>query len=225
MSVYIDVWHRTHPLRPDTHQRFLDYYGEWVVAPPSDYFEVVGGFRYLDGDSNTDFALYRYASMGDIEASMRSFGMDEAYVAATTAVFSEIDIEETRAVAVHSPYCPESRLDRVLAESAAASERPPRRYVRIVRRLPTLTRPDAYTALGQLAEQIEKATEARLVAAFDYFVGPVTDGVELWVLPVGETWLEPTPAGVDPALSSQISRLAPEQQRRGLAPTGFSKLR
>ena len=49
MSVYIDVWHRTHPLTPEDHHRFLDYYGEFVVAPPSDFFEVVAGFRYGEG--------------------------------------------------------------------------------------------------------------------------------------------------------------------------------
>ena len=74
MSVYIDVWHRIHPLTPAAHQKFLDYYGSVVVAPPSDYFEVVGGFKYIDGDSNTDFALYRFESMAKIEESRMSFG-------------------------------------------------------------------------------------------------------------------------------------------------------
>lgn len=225
MSVYIDVWHRTHPLTPEAHQRFLDYYGEWVVAPPSEYFEVVGGFRYRDGDSGTDFALYRYDSMARIEASMMSFGMEPAYLAATAETFSQIEIEETRAVAIHAAYCPESRLDETLAESSSGPEDSSRCYLRIVRRLPTLTRPQAYERLGELAEQIEKATAAKLVAAFEYLVGPVTDGVELWVLPPGQTWLAPTPAGVDPALSSEVSRVAPEQERRGLEPTAFSKLR
>ena len=41
MSVYIDVWHRTHPLTPEAHARFLDYYARHVVAPPSDFFEGI----------------------------------------------------------------------------------------------------------------------------------------------------------------------------------------
>ncbi|MAG33100.1 MAG: hypothetical protein CL908_19655 [Deltaproteobacteria bacterium] len=225
MSVYIDVWHRTLPLAPENHQLFLDYYGEWVVGPPSDFFEVVGGFRYTDGESNTDFVLYRYESMGMIEKSMMSFGAGETYIAATTEVFSQIQIEETRAVAIHSSYCPEARLDEVLAEGVADPAMAARRYVRIVRRLPTLTRPQAFLALGQFAGQVEKASGARLVAAFEYLVGPVTDGVEIWVLPEGQSWFPALPAGVDPALSSEIARLAPEQERRGIEPTVFSKLR
>ena len=91
MSVYIDVWHRTHPLTPDAHARFLDYYARFVVAPPSDFFEVVAGFRYLDGPTNEDFALYRYASMADIEASMRSYSVEGEALEATLSTFAELE--------------------------------------------------------------------------------------------------------------------------------------
>ena len=136
MSVYIDVWHRTHPLTPEDHHRFLDYYGEFVVAPPSDFFEVVAGFRYLEGPSNEDFALYRYESMASIEESMLSFGAEPAFVAATEALFSEVDIEETRGIAMHLPYAPEERLDAalVLLQLAPLCLLPPR----LLRRLPRL---------------------------------------------------------------------------------------
>lgn len=221
MTVYIDVWHRTHPLTPAAHERFLDYYGEFVVSPPSDDFEVVGGFKYVDGDSNTDFALYRYASMAMIERAMMNFGADEDYLAATAAVFSEIEIEETRAIAVHSPYATEARLDAVLAESPASK----RRYVRVVRKLPAMNRPQAYDALDRLSQQIEAAGAERLVTSFSYLVGPVMDCVELWVLPEGQLELPRAPIGVDPGLLDELARLAPESERRGLEPTRFSRLR
>ncbi len=221
MSVYIDVWHRTHPLTPAAHQRFLDYYGSVVVAPTSDYFEVVGGFKYIDGDSNTDFALYRFESMGKIEESMMSFGGDTEYMAATEAVFSEIEIEETRGSAIYAPYASEERMDAILAERPSTT----RRYVRIVRRLPGTIRPQAFEALGRLTLQIEKANAARLVTSFSYLIGPVMDCVELWVLPEGQLELPRALDGVDPALLRSLSRIAPETERRGLEPTDFSKLR
>jgi len=221
MSVYIDVWHRTHPLTLAAHQKFLDYYGSVVVAPPSDYFEVVGGFKYIDGDSNTDFALYRFESMAKIEESMMSFGGGAEYLAATEAVFSEIEIEETRGIAIYTPYATEERMDAIIAERPSRT----RRYVRIVRTVPGTIRPEAFGALGRLTEQIEKTSDARLVTSFSYLIGPVMDCVELWVLPEGQLELPRAPAGVDPLLLAELSRIAPETERRGLEPTDFSKLR
>ena len=92
MSVYIDVWHRTHPTTPENHARFLDYYRQFVVEPPSDHFEVVAGFPYLDGPTNEDFALYLYASMAAIEASMISFGTDARFSAALRPRLSEVTL-------------------------------------------------------------------------------------------------------------------------------------
>lgn len=221
MSVYIDVWHRTHPLTPGAHQRFLDYYGEFVVAPPSDYFEVIGGFVYLDGDSNSDFALYRYASMAQIEESMMHFGADERFVTASEALFAEIEIEETRGVAIYAPYASDERIDAIAAEKPDRD----RRYVRIARRLPALAMPAAGTLLAAVAADVEKMTEARLVTSFTYLVGPVTESVELWVLSEGQEVLARVPAGTDAALRSELDRFVPETERRLLAPTAFSRLR
>jgi hypothetical protein len=221
MSVYIDVWHRTHPLTPEAHARFLDYYGTIVVAPPSDFFEVVGGFRYTDGPSNEDFALYRYASMAKIEESMMSFGADADFISATEALFREIEIEETRGIAIHAPYSQEERLDEILSETPVA----PRRYVRSVRTCRSAAQPSDFRALGQLRDQIEKTGRARLVTSFQYLVGPVMDIVELWVLSDGEGHFSSILEGVDPALQAELSRIVPERERRGIEPTAFSKLR
>jgi len=224
MSVYIDVWHRTHPLTPEAHARFLDYYGTSVVAPPSDFYEVVGGFRYIDGPSNEDFALYRYASMAKIEESMMSFGADADFVSATEALFADIEIEETRGIAIHAPYSQEERLDKIISEAPAT----PRRYVRIVRTSGGTDRVRAFEILGSLKDQIEKTGSARLVTSFHYLVGPVMDLVEIWLLPDGAVeWPRTTDTedGEIPELKAELARIAPERERRGLEPTAFSKLR
>lgn len=229
MSVYIDVWHRTHPTTPANHERFLDYYGEFVVAPPSDFFEVVAGFKYVDGPSNEDFALYRYASMAAIEESMMTFGADPAFLEATETLFSEIEIEETRAIALHTPYAPEARLDAALAESsnsdptAAAAHR----FLRIQRTCSGTSRIPAFAALTELRDAIEKASEARLILAFHYIVGPVMDLVEIWRVPAGPLsaaggWPD---TGVDADLEAKVAGLAPARERRRLEPTEFSRLR
>lgn len=228
MSVYIDVWHRVHPLTPAAQARFLDYYASHVVAPPSDFFEVVAGFRYTDGASNEDFALYRYASMAAIEESMRSFGADAAFVRATEALFADIEIEETRAIALHWPdeseHPPEARMDALIAESPVTPA-PPRRFVRSVRVCSATDRPRALEALTARQQQIERAGVARLVAGLHYLVGPVMDLVEIWVLQAGRVEWPAGDLGVDPALEAEIATLAPERERRGIAPTAFSKLR
>ena len=221
MSVYIDVWHRTHPLTREAHTGFLNYYGELVVAPPSDYFEVVGGFRYVDGPSNEDFALYRYESMAKIEESMMSFGADEAFISATEALFREIKIEETRAIGIHPPHFEEARLDALIAESASRSGR----YLRTVRTSGSAVHPQDFVLLGELRNQFEKAGTARLAAAFQYLVGPVMDIVEIWQLPDGKSDLPRDSVGVDSALQEELDRRIPERERRGLIPTDFSKLR
>lgn len=229
MSVFIDVWHRTHPLDPEAHARFLDYYGEFVVAPPSEYFEVVGGFRYLDGPTNEDFALYRYASMGRIEASMRAFGADPDFVGATERLFREIEIEETRGVAIHLPYSSDDRLDALIAEGANRSEGPAGRgapgFLRSVRRCGGTARAAAFEALAGLSEAIEKTGAARLVAGFEYLVGPVMDLVEIWALEPGRAAQDLRPEAVDPERARVLASIAPERERRSLAPTAFSKLR
>ena len=233
MSVYIDVWHRVHPRTPAAHARFLDYYATHVVAPPSDFFEVVAGFRYTDGGTNEDFALYRYASMAAIEESMRSFGADPAFVRATDALFAEIEIEETRAIALHLPsdhlpseqrQSPEARLDALIAESPAPDE-PARRFSRSVRVCSASDRPRVFEALARRQAQIEAAGRARRVAGFHYVVGPVMDLVEIWLLP--EPLVDPARSEpcVESDLEAEIAALAPERERRGIAPTGFSKLR
>jgi hypothetical protein len=221
VSVYIDVWHRTHPLTPEAHARFLDYYGTTVVAPPSDFFEVVGGFRYTDGPSNEDFALYRYASMAKIEESMMSFGADADFVAATEALFRDVEIEETRGIAIHASYSPEERLDEIISESPGKS----RRYIRSVRTCRSASQPGDFRALGQLRDQIEKGGRARLVTAFQYLVGPVMDIVEIWILAEGENDFSNILMEVDRALQSKLSGSVPERERRGIEPTAFSKLR
>ena len=221
MSVYIDVWHRTHPLTPSAHQRFLDYYGKSVVAPPSDYFEVVAGFRYTDGPSNEDFALYRYASMAKIEESMMNFGADQDFISATEALFRDIEIEETRGIAIHAPHSSEERLDEILTESPAKT----RRYVRSVRTCRSAAQPSDYRALGRLRDQIEKTGCARLVCSFQYLVGPVMDLVEIWLLSHGELEFSRILEQVDPELQADLARILPERERRGLEPTAFSKLR
>ena len=223
MSVYIDVWHRTHPLTPENHRRFLDYYGEFVVAPPSDFFEVVAGFRYLEGPSNEDFALYRDASMASIEESMLSFGAEPAFVAATEALFSEVDIEETRGIAMHLPYAPEERLDAALVAPEAEQTG---RFLRVVRTCGGSVRPQAFERLEALRDAVEAGSAARLVVGFHYIVGPVMDLVEIWRLPRDGAF--PVGGGggaIDPALLSEVATLAPERERRSLAPTDFSNLR
>ncbi len=223
MSVYIDVWHRTHPLTPEAHARFLDYYGRSVVGPSSAYFDVVGGFRYTDGPSNEDFALYRYESMAKIEESMMSFGGDRDFVSATEALFAEIEIEETRGIAIHAPYSSDERIDQIISENPDAEN--PRRYVRIVRTSGGTGRVRAFEALALLTDQIEKAGTARLVTSFFYLVGPVMDLVELWLLPEGAIEWPRGDDGGDAELTAELARIAPERERRGLEPTPFSKLR
>lgn len=231
MSVYIDVWHRTHPTTPANHERFLDYYGEFVVAPPSDFFEVVAGFKYVDGPSNEDFALYRYASMAAIEESMMTFGADPAFLEATETLFSEIEIEETRAIALHTPYAPETRLDAALAESSNSGLDPTvdsaHRFLRIQRTCSGTSRIPAFAALTELRDAIEKTREARLILAFHYIVGPVMDLVEIWRVPQGsllgaDGWPD---EGVDAALEAKVAGLAPARERRRLEPTRFSRLK
>lgn len=220
MSVYIDVWHRTYPTTPENHARFLDYYREFVVEPPSEFFEVVAGFRYLDGPTNEDFALYRYASMAAIEESMMSFGADSRFVDATEALFSEIDIEETRGIALHAPYAPESRLDEALADAQDSSGH---RYVRIQRTCGGTSRVPAFAALERMRNEVEKAGSARLIIGFHYIVGPVMDLVEIWRMPGAEAGWPDDAVGA--SLTAEVAELAPARERRRLVPTAFSKLR
>ena len=220
MSVYIDVWHRTHPLTPAAHARFLDYYARHVVAPPSQYFEVVAGFRYLDGPTNEDFALYRYASMADIEASMRSYAVDGETLEATLETFAALEIEETRGIALHLPHVPQARLDEAIADSGAGEDH---RFVRHVRTCGGNERPAALLLLERQRDQAEKASGARLVVGFEYIVGPVMDLVEIWRMPSDDEGFAVDAVEAD--LRQELASIAPERERRRIAPAAFSLLR
>ena len=86
-------------------------------------------------------------------------------------------------------------------------------------------RPRVFEALAERRAQIESAGRARLVAGFHYVVGPVMDLVEIWLLPERLVEWTESELGVAPALATELAALAPERERRGIAPTGFSKLR
>lgn len=219
MSVYIDVWHRTHPLTPEAHARFLDYYARYVVAPPSDFFEVVAGFRYLDGPTNEDFALYRYASMADIEASMRSYSVEGEALDATLETFAALEIEETRGIALHLPHSPETRVDDA---QVASGDGATHRFVRHVRTCGSNERPAAFALLERQRDAVEAAGQGALVVGFEYVVGPVMDIVEIWRLPASTDGF---PIDfVDATLTAELARVAPERERRRIAPTAFSKI-
>lgn len=220
MSVYIDVWHRTHPLTPEAHARFLDYYARYVVAPPSDFFEVVAGFRYLDGPTNEDFALYRYASMADIEASMRSYRVDGEALEATLETFAALEIEETRGIALHLPHSPETRVDDA---QVAATDGTAHRFVRHVRTCGSNERPAAFALLERQRDAVEAAGQGALVVGFEYVVGPVMDLVEIWRLPASADGFPID--SVDATLTAELARVAPERERRRIEPTAFSKIR
>ena len=220
MSVYIDVWHRTHPLTPDAHARFLDYYARYVVAPPSEFFEVVAGFRYLDGPTNEDFALYRYASMAEIEASMRTYSVEGDALEATRETFAALEIEETRGIALHLAHAPRARLDDALD---APGEPGTHRFVRHVRTCGGNERPAAFALLEAHRVAVEKQEQGTLVVGFEYVVGPVMDLVEIWRLPASDAGFPID--GVDPSLAAELARVAPERERRAIEPTAFSRLR
>jgi hypothetical protein len=221
MSVFIEVWHRVFPLTAEAYDRFAAYYGEWVVNANLDSLDVVGGWRYALGDSNTDMALYRYPSMSAIEEAMAAFGGDDSYVQATEALFSDIEIEEVRSISAALPFSGDDRIEQALR----GKPRTQRRYVRLARSLPSVGRPSAYDALDRLVEAREKAGLERLVVATENVIGNVMQGTEIWVLPEGVDELERTPPHVDPELLREVEARAPEVSRDRLEPLPYSRLR
>ena len=220
IGVFNEVWHRIWPLLPASYQRFVDYYADQVVAPNQGLLDVLGGFRYLEGDTNSDVTLYRYESIAAIENVSASFGQDPGYVEATESLLSDLDIEETRTLAFPLPCSTEERLDQTLAEAPAT----PRTYL-LQRRLHA--GPERGTALELIdhcVAQVEKTGAARLVAAYAPLFGDVTKSTELWVLPDGTRDVD-LREGVDASLLQSLDRLAPACERRRLEPLRYSRLR
>ncbi len=221
MSVFIEVWHRVFPLTPEAYERFASYYGEWVVNANRDSLDVVGGWRYMLGDSNTDLALYRYPSMSAIEQTMATFGADDEYIQATDALFQDIEIEERRSISTSLPFSGDERIERAWK----GEPRSLRRYVRVARSLPAVARPRAYDALERLVDAREKAGSERLVVATENMIGNVMQCTEIWVLPEGVDELERKPPNVDLDLLREVDELVPEVSRDSLEPLPYSRLR
>ena len=221
MSVFIEVWHRVFPLTPEAYERFASYYGEWVVNANRDSLDVVGGWRYMFGDSNTDLALYRYPSMSAIEQTMATFGADDEYIQATDALFQDIEIEELRSISTSLPFSGDERIERAWK----GEPRSLRRYVRVARSLPAVARPRAYDALERLVDAREKAGSERLVVATENMIGNVMQCTEIWVLPEGVDELERKPPNVDLNLLREVDELVPEVSRDSLEPLPYSRLR
>ena len=221
MSVFIEVWHRVFPLTPEAYERFASYYGEWVVNANRDSLDVVGGWRYVLGDSNTDLALYRYPSMSAIEQTMATFGADDEYIQATDALFQDIEIEELRSISTSLPFSGDERIER----ARKGEPRSLRRYVRVARSLPAVARPRAYDALERLVDAREKAGSERLVVATENMIGNVMQCTEIWVLPEGVDELERKPPNVDLDLLREVDELVPEVSRDSLEPLPYSRLR
>jgi len=221
MSIFMEVWHRIWPLDPESYRAFTTYYEKFVVGANPKTLDVLGGWRFTDGDSNSDLTLYRFPSMGDIEASMRSFGMEPEYLRATEALFRRIQIDEKRGIAFPMPHVSEERLSESLSPKATH----PRPYVRLLRTLPPTERPAAYEALGRLMEEREKVDPSRLVAAYEYIVGDVTRCCEIWRLAEGAGAFDPLPREVEEGLRASISALAPVVELRAMSPLSYSRLR
>ncbi len=221
MSVFIEVWHRVFPLTPAAYERFASYYDEWVVNANRDSLDVVGGWRYVLGDSNTDLALYRYPSMSAIEQTMATFGADDEYIQATDALFQDIEIEELRSISTSLPFSGDERIERAWK----GEPRSLRRYVRVARSLPAVARPRAYDALERLVDAREKAGSERLVVATENMIGNVMQCTEIWVLPEGVDELERKPPNVDLDLLREVDELVPEVSRDSLEPLSYSRLR
>lgn len=221
MSVFIEVWHRVFPLTPEAYESFASYYGDWVVNANLDALDVVGGWRTMSGDSNTDVALYRYPSISAIEQAMATFGADDDYLRATEALFEEIELEEVRSISASLPFSDGARIERAWR----GEPRSLRRYVRIARSLPAVGRANAYDLLGRLVEAREKAGPERLVVATDNVIGNVMQCTELWVLPEGVEELDREPSDVDVGLLREVAAIVPEVSRDNLSPLPYSRLR
>jgi hypothetical protein len=205
---------------PENYQRFVDYYADLVVAPNQGLLDVLGGFRYLEGDTNSDVTLYRYESISAIEYVSANFGQDPAYTAATESLLTDLTIEETRTLAFPLPCSSADRLEQTLAEEPQT----PRDYV-LQRRLHTGAQHARATELiGHSVDAVEKSGAARLVAAYMPFFGGVTKSTELWVLPEGVHEFDFREA-VENQTLQELDRLAPACERRRVAPLRYSRLR
>ena len=221
MSVFIEVWHRVFPLTPEAYERFATYYGDWVVNANRDTLDVVGGWRYTNGDSNTDVALYRYPSISAIEQTLAAFGADDGYIQATEVLFEDIELEEVRSISASLPFSSDERIEWALK----GEPRTLRRYVRVARSLPAVDRPRAYDALERLVEAREKAGSERLVVATETVIGNVMQCNEIWVLPEGVEALERNPPNVEADVLRAVDELVPEVTRDSLEPLPYSRLR
>ncbi len=159
IGVFNEVWHRVWPLVPEAYQRFVDYYADQVVAPNQGLLDVLGGFRYLEGDTNSDVTLYRYESIPAIANVSASFGQDPAYIEATEALLRDIRIEETRTLALPLPCSTEERLEQTLADEPAQR----RRYVVRRRILPGAERMRATELIGRCANEVEGIDSPRVL--------------------------------------------------------------
>jgi hypothetical protein len=220
VGVFNEVWHRVWPLVPDAYQRFVDFYADLVVAPNQDLLDVLGGFRYLEGDTNSDVTLYRYESIPAIADVSSNFGQDPEYIAATESLLTDLTIEETRTLALPLPCSTADRLEQTLAEEPLV----PRDYL-LQRRLHTgAQHTRAVELIGHSVDAVEKIGAARLVAAYLPLFGSVTKSTELWVLPAGVHDLD-LREGVEATTLEELDRLAPACERRRLAPLRYSRLR
>jgi len=220
VGVFNEVWHRIRPLTPEAYQRFVDYYTDWVVEPNRELLDVLGGFRFVEGDQNTDVTLYRYSSISAIETTSARFGQDPGYQRATEQLFRDVSIEETRTLAFPLSCSTAERLERTLDEEPAST----RRYARIHRALPPAERPAARELIARCADEREQAGVARLVAAWEPLFGDVTRSTELWVLAEGARSLE-VREGIAPETLRDLDRLAPVSSDQTLEPLRYSRLR
>ena len=220
MSVLIETWHRILPLTPEAYDRFLDFYARRVVEASRDYLENVGGWKFEEGDTNCDICLYRYDSVAQVGETMASFGADADYLKEVNALFSDIEIEETRTLGMPIAIATDARLDAVLDETPEVA----RRYFRVERSLPTLARSEALELFEVLVEAHEKQGSRRLVTAFEPIVGDVTKLMEIWVLPESASDPSHTRANIDPGLLQRLAEIAPEVSGASMQPVCYSRL-
>jgi hypothetical protein len=222
MTVILQAIHTIRPIGGAIFDRWVDVYGTAVVpAMQRSGFDILGAWKRSSGSLQQDLLLVRFDSLAAYEQAGAALRRDKGLSDGLAALMAEMHIGEEVTLANTVPYATEQRLERALKERP---ERP-RQYLQATLHVRLGGQPEAYAAVGAIADRAEQAGALQLVTAYEASTGVRGTLHDLWILPQGLRDMSyRASGGAVSELEKKLRSVAPEEELTYLNPLPYSPL-
>lgn len=182
MTVYVEACHTVKPLTNTAFDRYVAWYGEYVIpAMKRSGFGLLGAWKRTGGPMGQDVLLIRFDDMNAYQEAGIALRKDAAFLKGYPLMAGQFEVTESTKLCAPVPYATEERIEKALAERPDK----PRQYMQAQLYLRPGTQLKFYDAVRRLVEVTDAGDYMSLVAAYETLVGQRGEATDIWVMPGG----------------------------------------